>query len=254
MKHRYFKYYSSFQKTKMKRLQICLMILIASLCSIHIQAQTLDEIIDKNIAAMGGKEKLLALNSISMEGTLSLNGQNIPVKIIQLNNKGQKITLTINGIDNYTIQTKDSGWNYFPIQGQTKPEAMPSAVVKEISDGLDIQGSLINYQEKGHAVELTGKDDVDGTECFKIRMVTKSGLEETLFIDPNNYYVIKSVEKTKASGQEQEQTQTYSNFKKMDNGYVFPFSRTGFGPGELEITKIEVNIPVDESIFSPSNQ
>lgn len=227
------------------------MILIASLCSMHLQAQTLDEIIDRNIAAMGGKEQLLALNSVSMEGTLSFNGQNIPVKIIQLNNKGQKITLTINGMVNYTIQTKDSGWNYFPIQGQTKPEATPSAVIKEMSDGLDIQGSFLNYKEKGHTVELIGKDDVDGTECFKIRMVTKSGLEETLFIDPANYYVIKSVEKTKASGNEQEQAQTFGNFQKMDSGYVFPLSLTGFGPGELKITKIEVNIPIDESIFRP---
>jgi hypothetical protein len=237
----------------MKKLQIGLMILIATLCSMHIQAQTLDEIIDKNIAAMGGKDKLLALNSVSMEGTLSFSGQNIPIKIIQLNNKGQKVTLTINGMVNYTIQTKDSGWNYFPIQGQTKPEVMPSAVIKEMSDGLDIQGSFLNYKEKGHTVELIGKDDVDGTECFKIRMVTKSGLEETLFIDPANYYVIKSVEKTKASGKEQEQSQTFSNFKKMDSGYVFPLSLTGFGPGELKITKIEVNIPIDESLFRPSN-
>jgi hypothetical protein len=237
----------------MKR-PLCLMILIASLCSIHIQAQILNEIINKNIEAMGGKEKLLALNSVSMEGTMSINGQNIPVKIIQLNNKGIKVTITVNGMDNYTIQTKDSGWRYLPIQGQTKPEVTPSAVIKETADDLDIQGALINYEEKGHTVELLGKDDVDGTECFKMRMVTKSGLEETLFIDPSNYYVIKSVEKTKASGQEQEQTQMFSNFKKTDSGYVFPFSRTGFGPGELKITKIEVNIPIDESIFSPSNQ
>jgi len=237
----------------MKKLQICLMIVVASLCSIHIQAQTLDEIMNRNIEAMGGKEKLLALNSLSMEGTMSFNGQSIPFTIIQLNGKGQKITITINGMVNYTIQTKDSGWTYFPIQGQTKPEATPPAVIKETSDGLDIQGSFINYQEKGHTVELIGKDDVDGTECFKIRMVTKSGLEETLFIDPGNFYVIKSVVKTKASGQEQEQTQIFSNFKKMDNGYVFPFSMTGFGPGELNITKIEVNIPIEESVFRPSN-
>jgi hypothetical protein len=238
----------------MKRLPLCLMIQIVSLGSIHIQAQTLDEIINKNIAAMGGKEKLLALNSISMEGTLSINGQDIPVKIIQLNNKGQKVTLTINGMDNYTIQTIDSGWSYLPIQGQTKPEVTPAAMIKESAHELDIQGAFISYEEKGNTVELLGKDDVDGTECFKIRLVTNSGLEEILFIDPSNYYVIKSVEKTKASGQEQEQTQTYSNFKKMDNGYVFPFSRTGFGPGELKITKIEVNVPIDESIFSPYNQ
>ncbi|KAA9040851.1 outer membrane lipoprotein-sorting protein [Ginsengibacter hankyongi] len=237
----------------MKKLQTCLMILVACVCSIHLHAQTVDEIINRNIEAMGGKEKLLALNSLSMEGTISIAGQKIPVKIIQLNDKGAKVTITMNGMDNYTIQTKDSGWNYFPLQGQTKPEMVPSAVIQETSDGMDIQGSFINYAEKGHTVELLGKEDVDGTECFKIRMVTKSGLEKILFIDPGNYYIIKTVEKTRASGQEQDQTQTFSNFKKMDNGYVFPFSRTGFGPGELEITKIEVNIPVDESVFTPSN-
>src|ERR1700687_744344 len=106
----------------MKKLQICLMILVASVCSIHIHAQTLAQIIDNNIAAMGGKEKLLALNSVSMEGTMSINGQKIPVKIIQLNDKGQKVTITINGMVNYIIQTKDSGWSYLPIQGQAKPE------------------------------------------------------------------------------------------------------------------------------------
>ena len=237
----------------MRKLQFGLMILIASLSSMHTQAQTLDEIIDKNIAAMGGKEKLLALNTLVMEGTLSFSGQNIPIKLTQVNNKGQKATLTINGMLNYTIQTKDSGWNYFPIQGQTKPEAMPAAVVKEIADGLDIQGPLLNYKEKGHTVELIGKDDVDGTECFKIRLVMKSGLEQTMYIDPSNYYVIKAVEKTKASGKEQEQTQTISNFNKLESGYVFPLSLTGFGPGELKITKIEVNTPVDESVFKPSN-
>src|SRR5664279_2284293 len=133
----------------MKRLPLCLMIVIASLCSIHIHAQTLDEIINKNIEAMGGKEKLLALNSVSMEATMNINGQEIPVKIIQLNDEGEKVTMTMNGMDNYTIQTKDSGWNYFPIQGQTKPEIVPSAVIQETSDGLDIQGSFINYEEKG---------------------------------------------------------------------------------------------------------
>ena len=54
------------------------MILIASLCSIHMQAQTIDEIIDKNIAAMGGKEKLLALNSVSMEVFAINNLQDLP--------------------------------------------------------------------------------------------------------------------------------------------------------------------------------
>jgi hypothetical protein len=237
---------------KMKKLKMVMLVLLGLTSLSVAKSQTLDEIIDKNIAAMGGKEKLLALNSLIMEGTMSLNGQSLPVKIIQVHNKANRFEITVNGMTNYIIQTKDSGWNYFPMQGQTEPEAMPTAVVKESADALDIQSELLNFKEKGHTVDLVGKDDVDGTECFKIRLVTKSGMEQTIFIDPSTYYIIKQVTKTKASGQEQEQTQMLSNYKTFDNGYVFPMALTGVGPGELKITKIDVNPPVDESLFKPS--
>ena len=227
--------------------------LLALVSVLTVKSQTLDEVIDKYLAAMGGKDKLLALNSIVMEGSMNFNGQSLPVKITQLNNKAMRVDITINGMANYTIQTKDSGWNYFPIQGQKKAEATPPAVVKEAVDALDIQSVLLNYKDKGHTVVLVGKDDVDGTECFKIKVTTKSGMEQTFFIDPANYYIIKQIVKTKANGQEQEQPQNLSDYKKLDNGYVFPFSMTGFGPGELKITKIDVNPKIDESIFKPSN-
>ncbi len=237
----------------MKTLKIGLLALLAAVSVLGTQAQTLDEIIEKNLAASGGKDKLLALNSLITEGTLNINGLQVPVKVTAVHNKGQRVDLTINGIANYTIQTRDSGWNYFPIQGQKKAEATPPDVIKEGADELDIQSVLLNYKEKGHTVELVGKDDVDGTECFKIKVVTKSGLQQTLYIDPANYFIIKQVTKTKAGGQEQEQTQSFSNYQKMDNGYVFPFSLTGFGPGELKITKIQVNPVVDPSVFKPAN-
>ena len=237
----------------MKHLKLSLLALLALASVISAKSQTLDEVIDKNLAAMGGKEKLLALNTLIMEGNMTFNGQSLPVKVTQINNKATRVDITINGIVNYTIQTKDSGWNYFPIQGQTKAEATPQAVVKENADALDIQNILMNYKDKGHNVTLIGKDDVDGTECFKIKAITKSGMEQTFFIDPANYYIIKQIIKTKASGQEQEQSQNLSDYKKLDNGYVFPFSMTGFGPGEFKITKIDVNPKVDESIFKPSN-
>ena len=236
----------------MKKVKIYLLAFLAIASVLSAKSQTLDEIIDKNTIAMGGKEKLLALNTVTMEGSLSMNGQSLAVKVAQVNNQASRIDITVNGIDNFIIQTKDSGWTFFPIQGQTKPEATPPAVVKENVDALDIQSVLLNYKEKGHTVELVGKDDVDGTECFKIKVVTKSGMQQTFFIDPSNYYIIKTITKTKANGQEQEQAQTFSNFKKFDNGYVFPLSLTGLGPGELKITKVDVNPSLDQSIFRPA--
>jgi hypothetical protein len=237
----------------MKTFKMLLLALFAFVSIFHVQGQTLDEVIDKYVAAQGGKDKLLTLNTLVMEGTLNVSGQEITVKITQANYKGQRVDISFGGVSGYIIQTRDSGWQYLPFQGQQKPEALPAAVVQETLDGLDIQSPLLNYKEKGHTAELLGKDDVDGTECYKIRLVSKSGMDETFYIDPSNFYIIKLTSKTKATGKEVVQTQTFSNFKKLDNGYVFPFSATGFGPGEITFSKIQVNVPVDSSIFKPSN-
>jgi outer membrane lipoprotein-sorting protein len=237
----------------MKIVKMHLLALVCLAATLSVHAQTLDEIIDKNLTAIGGKDKLLALNSMVTEGTLNISGQEVKIKVTQVNNKGQRVDITFGGMSGYTIQTRDSGWTYLPFQGQKKAEATPADIVKEGADLLDLQGPLLDYKTKGHTVELLGKDDVDGTECFKLKLVTKSGLEQTLFIDPATWYVIKQVTKTKAGGQEKEETATFSNFKKLDSGYSFPFSLTGFGPGELKVTKIDVNPVVDPSSFIPSN-
>ena len=59
-----------------------------------------------------------------------------------------------------------------PFQGQTAPEAKTAEELAEAQDNLDAQGELIDYAAKGHKVELIGKEDVEGTECFKLK-VTK---------------------------------------------------------------------------------
>jgi hypothetical protein len=77
----------------------------------------------------------------------------------------------------------------------------------------------------------------------------KNGLEQTLYFDPATFYILKSITKSKASGKEVEQVQTFSNYQKLESGYVFPFSMTGMGPGELTVSKIDINVPVDENVF-----
>lgn len=234
----------------MKRLHLLFTtgILLASILSIR--AQTLDEVISKHVEAIGGKEKLLALRSVVTEANLVVQGTDIQVKLTQVHNKGQRVDITAMGTANYIINTPTEGWTFMPIQGHTAPEQMPAAAVKEAVDGLDLQGILLNYKEKGHQVELTGKEDVDGTACFRIGIKLKGGSEQTAFINSTNYYIVKLINKTKGTGQEVEQTQTFSNYKKLDSGYVFPFFMTGFGPGELTVSKVEVNVPVDEKIFT----
>lgn len=237
----------------MKNLSVALFTLL-SFTAFSVKAQTADEIIDKHIEAMGGKDKLATLKSVRMETNLSVQGMDIPVIITRVHNVGQRVDISAMGMDGYIINTTTNGWSYMPFMGQSAAEAMPEDQVKEATDGLDIQGSLLNYKDKGHSVTLVGKEDVDGTECFKIKLVTKAGKERTFLIDPKNYYIIRAIAKAAVNGQEMEVTQNFSDYKKTEDGYVFAYTIGGaFGQGDMTVTKIEVNKTIDEKVFKPAN-
>lgn len=220
--------------------------------SLATQAQTADEVINNHINAMGGKEKLAALKSVRMECNLSMMGQELPMVITRAQGIGQRVDLSIMGTENYIIATPTAGWMYMPIQGQSEAQPMPEEMLKASKDQLDIQGPLFNYKEKGNTVELVGKEKVDGAEAFKLKVTDKTGKVSHLFIDATNYYHVKSVMSANVNGEDMEISVTQSNFKKTADGYVFPWTIGNSAQGDMNVTKLDVNLPVDEKLFKPS--
>jgi len=214
-------------------------------------AQTAEEIVKKNIEAIGGADAWKKVNTIRQEGTMTVQGAEVSVAVIAVNAKGVRQDISVMGMTGYQIVTPSAGWSFMPFRGQQKPEALTEEQLKESIDDLDIQGKLIDYSKKGHTVELLGKDDVEGTECFKLKITSKTGNVETIFVDPKSYLVVRSISKRKANGQEQDVTTDYSNYQKLPEGIVIPMSVT-LGFGELKITKVEVNKAIDETIFKPA--
>ena len=124
----------------------------------------------------------------------------------------------------------------------------------ELKDGqeqLDILDEFITYKDLGKTLELIGKDDVEGTECFKLVMTEKSGKTTTYYLDESNYQVIKETNKATIDGKELESNTLYSNYKKQDIGVVMPMNQNG-DMGDMEFTKFEFNPKIDENLFKPS--
>lgn len=215
-------------------------------------AQTADEIVDKYITAIGGKDAWQKVKTMKQEGTMKVQGADVNVAMTVLHGKGSRQDIAVMGMNGYQILTPEAGWSYMPFQGQTKPEPMTADMVKESADAYDAQGALLNYKEKGHTVEYLGKEDLDGTEAYKLRVTHKSGKTETIFIDPATHYLLRTITKQKANGQEMEVITGLSNYKKLPEGILVPMSLT-LPFGELTINKVEINPAVDEKIFKPDN-
>jgi outer membrane lipoprotein-sorting protein len=229
----------------MKRIVFSLLLLATTFIA---KAQTADEIIAKHLEAIGGADAWKKVNSIKMEGTMQVQGATVSMTQTVLHGKGNRQDISFGGMNGFMIIAPTSGWNFMPFNGQAAPEPMTAEDVAEGQADLDAQGNLVDYAAKGHTVEYLGKDDVEGTDCFKLKVNLKSGKPETLYLDAKSYLIIRSVSVQKANGQEVESTVNFSNYEKLPEGIMVPKS-LGLPFGEMNITKITINGPVDESIF-----
>ena len=221
---------------------------IIALSFAGLRAQTADDIINKHINAIGGADAWKKVNSIKMTSSVTMQGTDIPIIVTAVQNKGARMDMTMMGMSGYSFTTPTEGWTFMPFGGQQKPEALTPDQVKNGQDELDLQGALIDYKLKGYTAELIGKEDVEGTECWKVKLNMKNGKVKTEFIDPDSYLLIREVDKVTVDGKEQESTTDFSNFQKLPEGITMPMS-IGSGMGQMVIKKIEINIPVADSLF-----
>lgn len=229
----------------MKRIVLSFLLIATAFIT---KAQTADEIVAKHIEAIGGADAWKKVNSVKMEGTMIVQGTTVNITQTVLHQKGNRQDISVMGMNGFMIIAPTNGWNFMPFNGQAAPEPMTVEDVAEAQSELDVQGSLIDYAAKGHTVEYLGKDDVEGTDCFKLKINLKSGKSETYFFDAKSYLLIRSIAKQKANGQEVEITTNFSNYEKLPEGILVAKSVT-LPFGEMNITKITINGTVDESIF-----
>jgi len=92
---------------------------IAALIGIQsVTAQTVDEIVNKYVDALGGKEKLASLKTVRMEATMTANGADIEITITKSQMVGQRMDIAVMGMNGYQIITPTAGWSLCLLQGK----------------------------------------------------------------------------------------------------------------------------------------
>ena len=232
----------------MKNVIITGLLLLSSVFVQFTHAQTVDEIADKYIVALGGKEKLLALKSVKMEGNVNVQGYDVNITTTKLHMKGMRSDIVVAGVENYQVVTPEKGIVFMPIQGMSTPSDMPEDQLKSGQLQLDVQSALLNNKEKGTAIELLGAETLNGADNYKLKLTFKNGIVTTYFIGKTDFRLNKTVSKRNINGEETDMETTFSNYKQNADGYWFAFTSNNI-QGEMIYDKIQTNIAVDENIF-----
>lgn len=238
------------------------MLCTALLTFVSVKAQTADEIINKHIEAMGGKAKLLSIKSVYMEGTSVMqNGTEIAQKSWKVDGKLYRQEINSAMFNFAMLVTDKEGWRQNPRNGGAF-EPMTAEAVANMQVQLDCAGAFVDYAAKGHKVELIGKEDVEGTPAFKIKITYKAGNEAHYFFDATTYLIIRMSAKGggmgmgggrgPGAGADVERITDFSDYKKTEDGFMFAFKITPVGMGGgIYYEKIEVNKPFDPKAYKP---
>jgi hypothetical protein len=230
---------------------IALLMVVTGVSIVRAQtaAATADDVVNKYVEAIGGKDKLAQIKTKYMESTSQVMGNEGPSTVNVVDNTGYKIVSEVNGQTYIQVFTDKGGWQVNPFAGATTPTPLPDDLYKQGKSALDITGPLFNYAAKGNKVELLGKEGND----YKLKVTLKDSIELTAYIDGTSYYLTKLVTSASMMGQTMEVTSTFSNFKKNDMGLVFPYTVEISYGGQFNITtnvnKIEINKTIDPAIF-----
>lgn len=225
--------------------------LMAGFFSLH--GQTVDEIMNKHFKAIGGREAWENIRSMKAEGSLAVQGIDVGITQTLIPGKAMRRDVNVMGMNGFTIVTPKKGWNYLPFQpGMDKMDTMKADVLKMEQAELELKSKqMFYYKTDGTKAEYTGMDTLNKVLCYRIRFTDKDGSETTYFFDTKTYLIIRSETKVKKEDQEQEIAMGYDNYKSMDGGVMMPMSITS-PQGDITFKSIELNKPVDESIFTPA--
>jgi hypothetical protein len=236
----------------MKKIKLFLITILFLPAFCLLQAQTAQEIITKTVLAIGGKDSIEKINTLSIESTTQVMGNELSTSTFIVNGKGYKNVSDMNGQSIIQCYSEKGGWSINPMNGGT-PEPVPANQYKTGKLQYDIGGPFLNSEAKGNKVELLGKEMIGQVEAYKLKLVTIDSAEITYFIDPSTFYIIQTLQKADMMGQEIIMKTSLSDYRKTQYGYVMPFTMDlSFGDQfslNVAIKKVEFNKTIDPAIF-----
>jgi len=224
--------------------------------SLFASAQTADELVNKNIAAKGGMDKIKAIRTVRITSTVVLPGgfkgvagqENLRPNLV-------RETFTVQGMTQVQAYDGTVGWQIQPFSGKKDPEFLGEDDLRDLILDSDIDGPLVDYQAKGNKVEYLGHDSVDGDDALRLKVTLNSGDIVYYYLDPDTFLEIRKETQEFIRGSIRENASEMGAYKPV-GGVMYPFSLAS-GPKNdpaqwqtYTVDRMEVNIPLDNSEFA----
>lgn len=225
------------------------------------QAQTADEVVEKHLAAMGGRAALAKLESRTATGSIVVSTQGMDLAgsveiYAKAPNKARSyvsLDLSQVGGTEVTVDQRCDGKTAFSRNSMQGDRDITGNQLQNMQNA-SFPTPLLKYKEAGAKIELAGKDKVGMRDALVLQYTPKAGSSVKEYFDAETYLLLRTVMKVNMPemGGEIEQTSDLSDYREID-GVKIPFTVQAVTPAQtvtIRLDKVEHNKPIDESMFA----
>jgi hypothetical protein len=222
-------------------------------------ALTAEQIVAKNIEARGGLDAWRKVESMIWLGHIDGEGAPSPdVKFVLEQKRPNKSRFEMKSANQDSVRVYDGtrGWKVRTGKG-ADPEVQPFTPeeIRAARETSDIETPLMGYAEKGIAISLEGRDEVEGRRAYRLNMRLPSGVSHHVWIDAETFLDVKYDRVSRnAAGLSAQVSVYYREFKNVDGLRIPGVIETGIGAARptdrMVIEKIAVNPPLNDQTFT----
>jgi hypothetical protein len=227
-------------------------------CNRH--SLTVDDVIERNTEAMGGRAAIEAIHSIEVNLHIVDPGFEVDGNYRAARPGRMRIDVHAGGKHVFTEAFDGQrGWQWQESKGQEEASAKATAALRH---GVEFPGHLFGLHEmkqRRQRIDLVGREKIDGTSYYVLRLVLSDGYETTLYVDLQSWLITRRRD-VRPLHVDVDPTPTTIEQRSTDfrtvAGVRFPFAtmeidlKTGKELERTKINSVKANPSIDESIFS----
>jgi hypothetical protein len=172
--------------------QTCLLLVVGGLIGCSQEPATLDEVIDQNTEATGGRAAIEAVNSIQFD--LHIVDPGFSVDGTYRAARPGKMRIDVDSDGKRAFTEAFNGQRAWQWDGNGEPVDGAPAAAAALQHGVELPGKLFGLhemQQRGHKLDLAGRETIEGVDYYVVRLTFSDGYNTSLYVDPKTWLITR---------------------------------------------------------------
>ena len=228
--------------------------LLAGAFAAILSAQTAEDLVNRNLQAKGGVDKIKAIRSLRATGKMQQGGFTAQVGADSMAPNLLRQSFTVQGMTQIQAYDGSTGWKIAPFEGRKDPERLGEEELRDVMEDANFLGPLVDYQAQGNRIEYIGKDLIDGDDVYRLKVTLKNGDIYYYYLDPETFLEIRTEKVQFIHGAVHESVSECGSYKLVAGVYM-PFTceigskQNPESRSKVTFDKIEPNVALDPAEF-----